>query len=443
MRHLPSSEPTAIEVRNLSKSYRLGTIGATTLRDSLSQFAQKIFSPKISKEEEPLRFDALADISFKVAQGEVVGIIGHNGAGKSTLLKILSRITEPTSGEARLYGRVASLLEVGTGFHPELTGRENIFLNGAILGMRKHEIAEKLPKISEFAAVEKFLDTPVKRYSSGMRVRLAFAVAAHLNPEILIIDEVLAVGDAAFQQKCLGKLDEIARSGRTVLFVSHNMASIQSFCSRVIVLDQGRVAYDGSPSLGIERYFRSFADNDQCGQYIAPPETNDKSAWIESATLVGSDGLPRVEVTTNDTLQFEIIIRSRKPLSDVELGLGIFNARGVRVCTLHTVCDPKLNLTGNPGRYRFHCQTASLPLAKGSHHVRMQLKNGEIESSDTIPIALAFQVLTGDFFKNGGRDSSGAILVKQSWSLQSIDTDPPSAGVPHREESTEETILSS
>jgi lipopolysaccharide transport system ATP-binding protein len=206
-------------------------------------------------------FWALRDVSFEVKRGEVVGIIGRNGAGKSTLLKILSRITEPTEGRVKILGRVASLLEVGTGFHPELTGRENIFVNGAILGMSRAEIQKKFDEIVDFSGVERFLDTPVKRYSSGMHVRLAFAVAAHLEPEILIIDEVLAVGDGEFQKRCLGKMNEVARSGRTVLFVSHNMLAARNLCSRVIVLASGRVLDDGAPAKSTVTYLKACAQN--------------------------------------------------------------------------------------------------------------------------------------------------------------------------------------
>ncbi|MEO6786624.1 MAG: ABC transporter ATP-binding protein [Chthoniobacteraceae bacterium] len=258
-----------IEVQNLSKLYRLGTIGASTLRESLERMwlrrraskngsvapaAPTLGLPVAQHGPEPNTFWALKDVSFAIRPGEVVGIIGHNGAGKSTLLKILSRITEPTRGRAVLRGRVASLLEVGTGFHPELTGRENIFLNGAMLGMRKAEIAAKFDEIVAFAEVHEFVDTPVKRYSSGMYVRLAFAVAAHLEPEILLVDEVLAVGDAAFQKKCLGKMDDVARHGRTVVVVSHNMASVQSLCQRVILLNAGGVMLDAPARAAISRY---------------------------------------------------------------------------------------------------------------------------------------------------------------------------------------------
>jgi lipopolysaccharide transport system ATP-binding protein len=213
-------------------------------------------------------FWALKDVSFNVSQGDVIGIIGRNGAGKSTLLKILSRITSPTSGEVRVMGRMASLLEVGTGFHPELTGRENIFLNGAILGMRKTEITRRFDEIVAFAEIDRFLDTAVKHYSSGMYVRLAFAVAAHLDPEILIVDEVLAVGDLAFQKKCLGKMGEVSRSGRTVLFVSHNMAAVENLCSRAVVLHQGTLEFDGIPKDAIQHYLNTLSSQAGKGNAI-------------------------------------------------------------------------------------------------------------------------------------------------------------------------------
>ena len=246
-----------IEVHNLSKRYRLGTFGVDTIQDDFRQFLSR-FRPKKSEESQADRPSktiwALKDINFSVQPGEVVGIIGGNGAGKSTLLKILSRITEPTKGEAILRGRVASLLEVGTGFHPDLTGRENIFLNAAILGMRKEETKRKLSDIIAFSEIEGFIDTPVKRYSSGMRVRLAFAVAAFLDPEILIVDEVLAVGDESFQRKCLGKMSDVATDGRTILFVSHDLTAVQNLCERVVVLRKGEICVDDQSGEAIRKY---------------------------------------------------------------------------------------------------------------------------------------------------------------------------------------------
>lgn len=257
--------PFVITVADLSKKYIIGHQKQeqyTALRDVLAngakQAADKIFRPKMKKldlaKEE---FWALKNVSFEIQQGDRVGIIGRNGAGKSTLLKILSRITEPTSGKVSIKGRVASLLEVGTGFHPELTGRENIYLNGAILGMSKLEIKSKFDEIVAFAEIEKFLDTPVKRYSSGMYVRLAFAVAAHLEPEILILDEVLAVGDAQFQKKCMGKMDDVSKEGRTVIFVSHNMRAVQAICNKAVLLNNGRLMVQGETSQVVHEYLTS------------------------------------------------------------------------------------------------------------------------------------------------------------------------------------------
>ncbi|MDZ4768862.1 MAG: ABC transporter ATP-binding protein, partial [Chloroflexota bacterium] len=242
----------AVRVENVSKSYTIAHEGKRyrTLREDLIALIPGRGSPRTTRET----FWALRDVSFEVPRGEVMGIIGRNGAGKSTLLKILARITKPTTGSIDLYGRVGSLLEVGTGFHPELTGHENIYLSGTILGMRRAEIARQFDAIVDFAEVEQFLDTPVKRYSSGMYMRLAFAVAAHLEPEILIVDEVLAVGDAAFQKKSLGKMGDVAKSGRTVLFVSHNMAAVEALCSRALLLERGRTAFLGAASEAIGRY---------------------------------------------------------------------------------------------------------------------------------------------------------------------------------------------
>ncbi len=254
---------TVISVENLSKSYQLGQIGTGTFAHDLNVWWAKLHGKpnpmlRIGETDHGNRDGeelwALKNVSFTVQQGEVLGIIGRNGAGKSTLLKILSRVTAPTSGKIKVKGRVASLLEVGTGFHPELTGRENVYLNGAILGMSRREIDRKFDEIVDFAEVEKFIDTPVKRYSSGMYVRLAFAVAAHLDPEILVVDEVLAVGDAEFQKKCLGKMGDVAHEGRTVLFVSHNMGAISTLCSRVLVLENGILFFNGEKDHAIEKY---------------------------------------------------------------------------------------------------------------------------------------------------------------------------------------------
>ena len=269
---------TAITVEGLSKRYRLGQYRAAygTLRDSLALAARRATQRHREHHEDPELW-ALKNVSFDVAEGDVVGVIGRNGAGKSTLLKILTRITAPTEGRAEIRGRVGSLLEVGTGFHPELTGRENIFLNGSILGMKRREIGLRLTEIIDFAGVEKFIDTPVKRYSSGMYVRLAFSVAAHLEPEILLVDEVLAVGDSEFQRRCLGRMEDIGASGRTVLFVSHNMQAMTQLCDRVILLDGGQVVEDGESSAVVAHYLQSGLG------------TGSSRSWPDIATAPGDD----------------------------------------------------------------------------------------------------------------------------------------------------------
>ena len=250
---------TAISATGLSKRYRIGQLdrGYETLRESIVHLARRMSGREHALGHEERNIWALKDVSFEVDEGAAVGVIGRNGAGKSTLLKVLTRITTPTEGRAEIRGRVGSLLEVGTGFHPELTGRENVYLNGSILGMKRRELTKKLPDIVEFAGIERFMDTPVKRYSSGMYVRLAFSVAAHLEPEILLVDEVLAVGDAEFQKRCLGRMEELGSSGRTVLFVSHNMQAIAQLCDRAIWLDQGSVVEDGTSSEVVARYLQS------------------------------------------------------------------------------------------------------------------------------------------------------------------------------------------
>ena len=311
-----------VEVENLSKLYRLGAIGSSSVRESLELlFRRKRETPDTGKSgqipadrmgPEPNTFWGLKDISFSVQPGQVIGIVGRNGAGKSTLLKVLSRITEPTSGRAILRGRVVSLLEVGTGFHPELSGRENIFLNGAILGMRRVEIAAKFDEIVEFAEIGKFIDTPVKRYSSGMFVRLAFAVAAHLDPEILFIDEVLAVGDAGFQKKCLGKMDEVASQfGRTVFFVSHNLGAIRSLCEKAMLIDGGRLVMDGEPGEVISRYLAASMpkDSEIEGQIVwndeeDAPQSDD--IRLRSIRLLNGNGVPQATFEADKPLTIEV-----------------------------------------------------------------------------------------------------------------------------------------
>lgn len=278
-------------VEGLSKRFLLGQTFDNTLSSRVGDLLRGRLLRRTPPREE---FWALSDVNFEIQQGEVVGIIGGNGAGKSTLLKILSRITPPTSGRARVKGRLSSLLEVGTGFHPELTGRENVFLNGAILGMRKAEVERKFDEIVSFAGIEKFIDTPVKRYSSGMYVRLAFAVAAHLEPDVLVIDEVLAVGDSDFQKRCLGKMNDVAKEGRTVLFVSHNMASVRNLCSRCLLLSKGSVVKDGDSDSVVTAYL---GDEATAAAFQREPRSDRKPTIIRgNLTVVGSEDLQRIKI---------------------------------------------------------------------------------------------------------------------------------------------------
>ncbi len=303
-----TSSDTAVSVRGVAKSYSIAKNAErhSTMGEAL---AYKLKNPLAKPERET--FWALNDVSFDIQKGDVVGIIGRNGAGKSTLLKILSRITEPTRGRIDLYGRVGSLLEVGTGFHPELTGRENVYLNGAILGMKKSEIARQFDAIVEFSGTEQFLDTPVKRYSSGMYVRLAFAVAAHLNPEILIVDEVLAVGDAEFQKKCLGKMQDVANSGRTVLLVSHNMAAIRQLCDSIVLLKAGCVEFAGDTTKGIELY----SSNGEDGEYILSHLTKSHPDIVLDGILVNGSPFNKVNVTpSNRILRIEFVGSLNTPM---------------------------------------------------------------------------------------------------------------------------------
>jgi len=350
-----------IEVRNISKKYRLGKIGMTSFRDEFSRLADRLRRRHASAKAPETEFWALRDVNFDINPGEVVGFIGRNGAGKSTLLKILSRITEPTTGDIRMRGRLASLLEVGTGFHPELSGRENIFLNGAILGMRKAEISKKFEEIVEFAEVGAFIDTPVKRYSSGMYVRLAFAIAAHLEPEILIIDEVLSVGDQAFQEKCLGKMQQVANSdGRTILFVSHYMPAVRRLCKKCIVLDKGRA----SPLLDVEeavdRYNACFRKGES-GRTIdtsnLPREHgNGTTCKITHISALGDMGL-----SYGDPMDVEFMVECTATVKDLMIGLAFETLEGSRVLTLDSdaIQDP---VTLPPGRHLIRLHLDQLPL---------------------------------------------------------------------------------
>jgi lipopolysaccharide transport system ATP-binding protein len=356
---------TVIQVERLSKKYILDHRQEDNSRyvalrdvvvDGAKSLVRRLQYPSkrqpISHREE---FWALKDVSFDVHQGEVVGIIGRNGAGKSTLLKILSRITEPTAGSVKLRGRVASLLEVGTGFHPELTGRENIFLNGAILGMSRAEINRKFDEIVAFAEVSHFLDTPVKRYSSGMYVRLAFAVAAHLEPEILVVDEVLAVGDAAFQQKCLGKMKDVTKQdGKTILFVSHNMAAIRSLCHRVILLKEGQIYSDSIAEEGIAKYLSEDSTSDAIVSFEGKGSHQSKELTFEKAYILNSHGVITSTIDYREGFSIVIEYKVIESVWGLRIGFGLQNNEGLFLCGSN---DPEgwKHYTREPGNYVSRC----------------------------------------------------------------------------------------
>jgi len=341
------SSDVAISVRGIGKTFQVTSTQAraTTLGEVISQKIRRPFS----RQERGKKFDALRDISFEVNRGEVLGIVGHNGAGKSTLLKILSQITPPTTGAIDLQGRVGSLLEVGTGFHPELTGRENIYLNGTILGMSRREIDREFENIVAFAETEEFLDVPVKRYSSGMYVRLAFAVAAHLKPDILIVDEVLAVGDVAFQRKCLGKMDEVAsREGRTVLFVSHQMAAVQQLCSSCILLEKGRIGARGTASEMTALYL------DSAGSPAARKDEEGAEYRLE-VSATSSGGEPTRMWRYGTTLCIQVVVSSRKPMWKPAVDLAFYDPFRRRLFAIQSD-----RLSGSPnqceGSWTFRCE---------------------------------------------------------------------------------------
>ncbi len=392
----------AIRVENLSKRYRIGALQQRhdTLRDALVA----AFNVGTFERSNVETLWVLRDVSFEVQRGEVVGIIGRNGAGKTTLLKILSRITEPTSGRAEIHGRVGSLLEVGTGFHPELTGRENIYLNGAILGMKKAEIERKFDEIVAFAEIEKFLDTPVKRYSSGMYVRLAFAVAAHLEPEILLVDEVLAVGDAAFQKKCLGKMDDVTRGGRTVLFVSHNMGAVQHLCGRGLVLESGRIVFEGRTRGAVERYLSSIS-LPQYGfacLWPHPGRPQGMQPIIRSLGILsnGETARYRERIVTGEDVIFEIQYDCGETKLDYAV-LGICSLMGERVCTVGTHLSPQFAGTFH-GKGVLLCRLPALILAEGEYSVLVAMGTRiPAQNVDYVEDALRFRVESGNFFGTG------------------------------------------
>ena len=425
-----------IRAERLSKLYRIGQREKfTTLRDVISRTFTAPFRRWFKNNQNEIVSNyqsstsnnyiwALKDVSFEVKQGEVVGIIGRNGAGKSTLLKILARITEPTEGYAEVRGRVGSLLEVGTGFHPELTGRENIYLSGAVLGMKKREIDRKFDEIVAFAEMEKFIDTPVKYYSSGMYVRLAFAVAAHLDPEILLVDEVLAVGDAAFQKKCLGKMGDVAKEGRTVLFVSHNMAAIENLCSRAILLESGQIVSEGETKTIINLYLQSITENIT-------------STSLENITNRKGNGKIRLTyfyVTDPKGHQLKIIqsgqdivfVLGFKCMEDnvknVVFGIAIHSLSGERLAVLYT------SHTGQefekvPKKGEVRCYIPKFPFAPGRYQIRARVEVNGLEA-DFLKDGVGYiDVEAGDFYGTGKLCDKGyaPFLIYGNWSIKSLE----------------------
>jgi len=378
-----------ISVENLSKKYIIahqqeGRSRYKALRDVIADgaksFAKTFIKPSGKKIPNPAReeFWALKDISFEIQQGEAIGVIGRNGAGKSTLLKVLSRITEPTRGRIAIKGRVASLLEVGTGFHPELTGRENIYLNGSVLGMSKAEIKKKFDEIVAFAEVEKFLDTPVKRYSSGMYVRLAFSVAAHLEPEILIVDEVLAVGDSAFQKKCLGKMGDVAtKEGRTVLFVSHSMQAIAQLTKRCILLSKGSVQFDGDTSKAVQLYMAGQKDDSVCPAYYQAPvnKTGNYVAWARVHTSE-EQGIH----CWGEPITFEFALHVTEPHESLRFSFQIVNFLQQGIC-IFWFFNSDAPFCREPGTFILRCEIPKLRLYMGSYTLTTWFSN---RRSDTL-----------------------------------------------------------
>jgi lipopolysaccharide transport system ATP-binding protein len=381
----------AIRVRGLSKRYRIGqrAYASETFREAIMRLLQKPFGPRASSTEP---FWALRDVSFDVAQGEVLGVIGRNGAGKSTLLKVLTGITEPTEGVVELYGRVASLLEIGTGFHGELTGRENVFLNGAILGMKRREIHRKLDEIVAFAEVERFLDTPVKRYSSGMYMRLAFAVAAHLEQEILLVDEVLAVGDATFQKKCLGKMGDVAHEGRTVVFVTHHMAALRQLTERALLLDGGQVVFAGALEDAIDRYLARPDADAGVGVFKRARTAVDENAGatiLEVTAALDDEGRFTATVTfaTRRKLQAAISVR-------------IFDSEGAPVFTVRDVDGDPSAMEKEPGEHRVRATTVPLHLSPGLYTVSVSLSDLIAVRHDHVDRCVTLEAPTPRFLRS-------------------------------------------
>jgi lipopolysaccharide transport system ATP-binding protein len=423
-----------IQVENLSKFYRLGVVNTGTLSHDLNRWwarlrgkpdpALRVDQARKSVNGTPEHYGdddyiwALRDINFEVKQGEVLGIIGRNGAGKSTLLKILSRVTAPTTGECRVKGRIASLLEVGTGFHPELTGRENIYLNGAILGMTKDEIGRKFDEIVAFSEVEKYIDTPVKRYSSGMYVRLAFAVAAHLDPEILIVDEVLAVGDAAFQKKCLGKMQDVSKGGRTVLFVSHNMGAVQNLCSRSLLLINGQIHSDALTTEVIEKYLNSFQSRASLSLVERTDRRGEGQIRFTMVELMNKEYKPLDHAISGDKLIIRLYYKANtnRDFRNSRASISVHSYINTYfLASTELVKREELVLNGEG---YLDCVIEELPLSKGEYYLNAFVESNKV-IQDWVEAAAKLSVIDGDYYGTGKNYPPGwegkTVLVKHRW----------------------------
>jgi homopolymeric O-antigen transport system ATP-binding protein len=415
----------AIRVEHLSKQYHIKSAHQRhdKLGDKLADGLRSLFGRTRQPHLSQSRFWALKDICFEIKEGEVIGLIGGNGAGKSTLLKILSRITGPTEGRAEVFGRMSSLLEVGTGFVGDLSGRENVYLSGAILGMKKSEIDRRFDEIVEFSGVEEFIDTPVKRYSSGMHVRLGFSVAAHLEPDILVVDEVLAVGDAVFQQKCLGKMGDVAKAGRTVVLVSHNMAAMQGMCSKCYLLKGGQLVAEGAPRAVIEQYMAGTAS----GEVIQLGQRKDRQGTgeirLEEVTICDAKGRPIDNALCGQNISFAVSYRSRndKPISRLDLHITFYTAVGQFMfnCSSEASGHPFDVL---PPKGQVFCHIPELPLAPGRYSFNLY-STVRGEEADWVQQAGSLIVASGDYFGTGQlKTHKEGFLVKHKWTV----TPPPS-----------------
>jgi lipopolysaccharide transport system ATP-binding protein len=421
----------AIQISSLGKRYRYGEVRSAndTLRADLTEWIKGVFKRDDGQQRHPTfraiherhldadpnYFWALRDINLEIKQGEVVGIIGRNGAGKSTLLKILSRITPPTEGSITYHGRIASLLEVGTGFHRELTGRENIFLNGSILGMKRSEIARKLDEIIAFAEVEKFIETPVKFYSSGMYVRLAFAVAAHLEPEIMVVDEVLAVGDAAFQKKCLGKMQDVSQHGRTVLFVSHNMAAIKTLCSRAVLLEAGKVVASGNPEQVVARYLSGAEEHRAVDLESRTNRVGNGKLKFTGVDFLDKDGQRVTEITSGDAVTVRAYYKASAPIDEKRIIIAFSLWDEYRNPVAGFLSD-EMGSAFQPfgGRGYVEARIPQLLLRGGGYSLKLFASHADTQLEsfyDSVEDAAMLTILPGDFWKSGKTNRPGAYSI--------------------------------